>query len=90
MADRRSKFKDRTKDLQRGSSEQSLLAPMPLTAEETASACHHLGHDFKKKTYYHPTYCQHCTDLLWGLKGQGFQCTGTRSLVMRFGPCMTC
>ena len=34
------------------------------------------GHSFSKKTYHRPTYCHHCTDLLWGLTNQGLQCTG--------------
>ena len=33
-------------------------------------------HIFKKKTFNKPTYCQHCTDLLWGLTNQGVQCVG--------------
>ena len=33
------------------------------------------GHSFSKKTYHRPTYCHHCTDLLWGLTNQGLQCS---------------
>jgi len=33
-------------------------------------------HSFKKKTFNKPTYCQHCTDMLWGLTNQGVQCQG--------------
>lgn len=33
-------------------------------------------HDFKKKTFHKPTFCHHCSDLLWGLTNQGVQCTG--------------
>jgi diacylglycerol kinase (ATP) len=32
------------------------------------------GHYFTKKTFHKPTYCHHCTDMLWGLIGQGFIC----------------
>nr|XP_042899037.1 diacylglycerol kinase theta-like [Parasteatoda tepidariorum] len=32
------------------------------------------GHFFTKKTFHKPTYCHHCTDMLWGLIGQGFIC----------------
>eukprot|EP00731_Ephydatia_muelleri_P011027 Em0005g1613a len=32
------------------------------------------GHVFEKKTYFQPTYCQHCTKMLWGLKEQGLEC----------------
>jgi diacylglycerol kinase (ATP) len=34
------------------------------------------GHYFTKKTFHKPTYCHHCTDMLWGLIGQGFICEG--------------
>ena len=80
---RRSKFKDRGRELERGISAPALLhkakaplAPLPLTEEEALSVGHGLGHDFKKKTFYQPTYCHHCAELLWGIKGQGFTCTG--------------
>ncbi|XP_022709842.1 diacylglycerol kinase theta-like isoform X2 [Varroa jacobsoni] len=32
------------------------------------------GHYFTKKTFHKPTYCHHCTDMLWGLIGQGYIC----------------
>lgn len=32
------------------------------------------GHYFTKKTFHKPTYCHHCTEMLWGLIGQGFIC----------------
>ncbi|XP_014666531.1 PREDICTED: diacylglycerol kinase theta-like isoform X2 [Priapulus caudatus] len=35
---------------------------------------HGHGHFFTKKTFHKPTYCHHCTDLLWGLIGQGYIC----------------
>ncbi|GFR09942.1 diacylglycerol kinase [Trichonephila clavata] len=34
------------------------------------------GHFFSKKTFHKPTYCHHCTDMLWGLIGQGLICEG--------------
>jgi hypothetical protein len=34
------------------------------------------GHFFSKKTFHRPTYCHHCTDMLWGLIGQGYLCEG--------------
>jgi hypothetical protein len=34
------------------------------------------GHFFAKKTFHKPTYCHHCTEMLWGLIGQGFVCEG--------------
>lgn len=38
------------------------------------------GHCFSKKTFHKPTYCHHCTDMLWGLIGQGLICEGENSL----------
>lgn len=35
------------------------------------------GHYFTKRTFHKPTYCHHCTDMLWGLIGQGYICEGT-------------
>jgi hypothetical protein len=32
------------------------------------------GHFFVRKTFHKPTYCHHCTDMLWGLIGQGYIC----------------
>lgn len=32
------------------------------------------GHYFTKKTFHKPTYCHHCTEMLWGLIGQGYIC----------------
>ncbi|GLG94751.1 Diacylglycerol kinase 1 [Gryllus bimaculatus] len=32
------------------------------------------GHTFSKKTFHKPTYCHHCTDMLWGLIQQGYIC----------------
>ncbi|KAL3888417.1 hypothetical protein ACJMK2_000785 [Sinanodonta woodiana] len=32
------------------------------------------GHFFIKKTFHKPTYCHHCTDMLWGLIQQGYVC----------------
>ena len=37
---------------------------------------HGHGHFFTKKTFHKPTYCHHCTDMLWGLIGQGYVCEG--------------
>ena len=34
------------------------------------------GHFFTKKSFHKPTYCHHCTDMLWGLIGQGYVCEG--------------
>lgn len=40
--------------------------------------CHALRsgfkHDFHETTYFKPTFCAHCTGLLWGLIKQGYKC----------------
>ncbi|XP_066993372.2 diacylglycerol kinase theta isoform X6 [Anabrus simplex] len=41
-----------------------------VSAEPPASH----GHSFSKKTFHKPTYCHHCTDMLWGLIQQGYIC----------------
>ena len=33
-------------------------------------------HDFHETTYFKPTFCVHCTGLLWGLIKQGWKCKG--------------
>ncbi len=33
-------------------------------------------HSFSKKTFHKPTNCHYCSDLLWGLMGQGYICDG--------------
>ena len=86
---RRDRFKGRAKDLERGISAPSFFAdeeggdvkpapkaPMPLNAEETITVGMSLGHDFAKKTFFQPTYCHYCSELLWGIKHQGFMCKG--------------
>lgn len=37
-------------------------------------------HDFHETTYFKPTFCVHCTGLLWGLIKQGWKCKGKSSL----------
>ncbi|XP_078482474.1 uncharacterized protein LOC100175460 isoform X1 [Ciona intestinalis] len=33
-------------------------------------------HDFVETTYFHPTFCEECEKLLWGLVKQGWKCKG--------------
>lgn len=84
---RRDRFKGRGKDLERGISAPSLYAddeddkahpkaPLPLTQEEAITVGLGLGHDFAKKTFFQPTYCHYCSEMLWGLKSQGLVCKG--------------
>ena len=86
---RRNKFKERGKNVQRGVSSPALFAaddsgkpksgpkaPLPLNPQEAVTVGQSMGHEFVRKTFFHPTYCHHCTEMLWGIKGQGFQCSG--------------
>lgn len=45
------------------------------TTELTTQPVQH-GHSFCKKTFHKPSYCHHCSDMLWGLIQQGFICEG--------------
>ena len=83
MVDRRAKLK--TRSLERGKS-APLIVVSQNDEEKTASkkdAHLHVssltssaGHDFKKRSFYKPTYCQHCSEMLWGFMNQGYQCEG--------------
>lgn len=90
---RRNRFRERSKNLERGVSAPAFnlpfsskntssnpKAPMPLTEEEAVTVGQGIGHEFVKKTYFQPTYCHHCSELLWGIKGQGLSCTGNYRL----------
>lgn len=44
------------------------------------------GHFFCRKTFHRPTYCHHCTDMLWGLIGQGYVCEGGRISILFVHP----
>lgn len=56
------------------------LSPVPVGGSETSAIVDsergRHGHFFSKKTFHRPTYCHHCTDMLWGLIGQGYLCEG--------------
>ncbi|CAI8043579.1 Diacylglycerol kinase theta, partial [Geodia barretti] len=77
---RRRQFKARSRELERGVSVPVLSpgseakAPLPLSTKEVVSVGHGQGHEFVKKTFFQPTFCHHCAELLWGLKGQGMKC----------------
>ena len=88
---RRNRFKGRGKDLERGISAPSLFAedtkappkaPMPLTEEEAVTVGLGLGHDFAKKTFFQPTYCHYCSEMLWGLRSQGYMCKGRAAVAV--------
>ncbi|CAH3015343.1 unnamed protein product [Porites evermanni] len=42
--------------------------------DEAFAAHGQSGHRFGRKSFTRPTYCHHCTDLLWGLTNQGLIC----------------
>ena len=44
--------------------------------DEAFSAHGQSGHRFSRKTFTRPSYCHHCTDMLWGLTNQGLICEG--------------
>ena len=77
---RRRQFKARSRELEIGVSTPVLSpgseakAPLPLSTKEVVSVGHGQGHEFVKKTFFQPTFCHHCAELLWGLKGQGMKC----------------
>lgn len=50
-------------------------SPTNASADEDDALNGH-GHFFVKKTFHKPTYCHHCTDILWGLIGVGYVCEG--------------
>lgn len=54
-----------------------------MASTPASSSSHHqtpgaslTSHCFVKKTFHKPVYCHHCTDLLWGIIGQGYTCEG--------------
>ncbi|BFZ21453.1 hypothetical protein BsWGS_24491 [Bradybaena similaris] len=49
------------------------ISPTNTSPDEDDALNGH-GHFFVKKTFHKPTYCHHCTDILWGLIGVGYVC----------------
>lgn len=39
------------------------------------------GHFFTKKTFHKPTYCHHCTEIVWGIIGTGYVCEGKQIII---------
>ena len=86
MAVRRAKY--RARSLERNASAPFLTsttsnasaAEKEISKKDPITATIQMGHEFKKTTFYKPTYCQHCSDMLWGLMNQGYQCAGMCSL----------
>ena len=90
---RRRQFKERSKNIERKGSAPLLSPtrgapqhpPLPLSSKETVCVGHEKGHQFVKKTFFQPTFCHHCAEMLWGLKGQGMKCSGLHAR----GSCVT-
>lgn len=59
-------------------------SPISTAPDEDDSQMGH-GHFFVKKTFHKPTYCHHCTDILWGLIGVGYVCEG-ECILSSYGP----
>ncbi|XP_067048570.1 diacylglycerol kinase theta-like isoform X1 [Acropora muricata] len=63
--------------------------------DEAFSAHGQSGHRFDWKTFTRPTYCNHCTNLLWGLTNQGLVCevcnfvSHERCMLLVVTPCIS-
>ncbi|XP_064601719.1 ras guanyl-releasing protein 3-like isoform X2 [Liolophura sinensis] len=58
--------------------EDGMISKMEMKTYFIRANCHALRssfkHDFHEATYFKPTFCIHCTGLLWGLIKQGWKC----------------
>ncbi|EDO34591.1 predicted protein [Nematostella vectensis] len=77
-------------------SSQSLARPLSAPILDEAFQAHgQSGHRFVRKTFTRPTYCHHCTDMLWGFTNQGFMCdvcnfvTHDRCMIFVTIPCVS-
>nr|XP_039254145.1 RAS guanyl-releasing protein 1-like [Styela clava] len=49
---------------------------MKASAVRRNDFCQNFTHEFTESTYFHPTFCEECEKLLWGLVKQGWKCKG--------------
>ena len=76
MVDRRMRFKEQNaKSLERGTSSPAFFGEKASIISSPPSC--DTGHEFERKSYLKPTCCHYCTEMLWGIKGQGQQCKGS-------------
>ncbi|XP_072041779.1 diacylglycerol kinase theta-like isoform X2 [Amphiura filiformis] len=61
-----------TREMREQSTATSLFGHQVDLGPEKASEFH--GHTFYRKSFHKPTFCHHCTDMLWGFINQGFIC----------------
>jgi hypothetical protein len=54
-----------------GRSDKSSYAIISYSEDKPTSD----GHSFSIRTFYQPSYCDHCKKLLWGLYYQGYECS---------------
>ena len=52
------------------------MSPSALSPVKNNHLSYQHGHSFIKKNFHKPTNCHYCSELLWGLMGQGYTCEG--------------
>uniref|UniRef100_H2YQA9 RAS guanyl releasing protein 3 n=1 Tax=Ciona savignyi TaxID=51511 RepID=H2YQA9_CIOSA len=49
---------------------------LKISSSRRNEVCRSFKHDFIETTFFHPTFCEECEKLLWGLVKQGWKCKG--------------
>ncbi|XP_076816522.1 RAS guanyl-releasing protein 2-like [Clavelina lepadiformis] len=47
---------------------------LKISSTRRNEVCQSFKHDFSETNYFHPTFCEECGRLLWGLMKQGWKC----------------